>query len=83
MMLVIPSSLNPKVRNVLNYMNEKNSESLWIECSVNNNSSNKKKQLINVSYNPKKSLYHQFLEELSFSIDHAIVENEPLTSMGD
>ena len=28
MMLIIPSSLNPKVRNVLNYMNKKNFESL-------------------------------------------------------
>ena len=50
---------------------------------MNNNSFNKRKQLINVSYNPNKSLYHQFLEELSVSIDHAIVENKPLTIMGD
>ena len=35
-MLIIPSSLNPKVRNDLNYMNKKKFESLWIECSVNN-----------------------------------------------
>ena len=80
--LRFPSSLNPKLLNDLNYMNEKNFESLWIECSVNNNSPNKQKQLINVSYNPNKSQYHQFLEELSISIDHAIVENKPLTIMG-
>ena len=64
-------------------MNKKNFESLCVECSVNNNFSNKQKQLINVSYNPNKSLYHQFVEELSVSIDHAIVENKPLTLMGD
>ena len=74
-MLIIPSSLTPKVRNDLNNMNKKNFESLWVECSVNNNSSNKQKRLISVSYNPNKSLYYQFLEELSVSIDHAIVEN--------
>ena len=82
-MLIIPSTLNPNVRNDLNYMNKTNFESLLIECSVNNNSCNKQKQLINVSYNPNKSLYHQILEELSVSIDHAIVENKPLTIMGD
>ena len=82
-MLIIPSSVNPKVCNVLNYMNKKNFEILWTECSVNKNSSNKQKQLIKVPYNPSKSLYHQFLEELSISIDHAIVETKPLTIMGD
>ena len=82
-MLIFPSTLNPNVRNDLNYMNKTNFESLLIECSVNNNSCNKQKQLINVSYNPNKSLYHQILEELSVSIDHAIVENKPLTIMGD
>ena len=82
-MLIFPSSLNPKVRNDLDYLNKKKFERLWIECSVNNNSANKQKQLMNVSYNPNKSLYHQFLEELSVGVDHAIVENKPLTIMGD
>ena len=39
--------------------------------------------MINGSYNPKRAYYHQFLEELSINIDHAIVENKPLTMMGD
>ena len=82
-MLIIPSSLNPKMRNDLNYMNKKKFESLWVQCCVNNNSSNKQKQLIMFSYNPNKSLYHQFLEELSVSKDHAIVEMKPLTFIGD
>ena len=81
-MLIIPSSLNPKLRNDLNYMNKKYFESLWIECSMNNNSPNKQKQLINVSYNPNKCLYHQFLEDLSISIDHAIVENKTSDNYG-
>ena len=39
--------------------------------------------MINVSYNPSKSLHHDFLEDLALSIDHAVVENKPLCIMGD
>ena len=35
---------------------------------------NKKKHLINVSYNPHKSLYVDFLEKRSDSIEQAIVD---------
>ena len=42
-MFLISSSLNPKVRNDLNYMNKKIFESLWVKRRVNNNSSNKQK----------------------------------------
>ena len=52
-----------------------------VECKINNGT-NKKKQLIIISYNPNKSLIF-FLEELSTSIDSAIVENKPITLMGD
>ena len=53
-MLIIPACLNLKTLNDLNYLNKELFESLWIECSLNNSTSNKKKQLINISYNPKK-----------------------------
>ena len=82
-MLIIPACKNPKTRNDLNYLNTELFESLWIECSLNNITSNNQKQLIKISYNPKKAHYHQFIEELSMSIDHAIVENKPTTMMGD
>ena len=39
--------------------------------------------MINVSYNPCKSLHHDFLEDLALSRDHAVVENKPLCIMGD
>ena len=58
-------------------------ESLWVECNFNNDPTNKNRQLINISYNPSKSLIDPFLEELSTSIDIAIVENKPITLMGD
>ena len=81
-MLLVPKSLHPKERKDLNHLNQKVFESLWVECSLNNNSSMKRKQLINISYNPQTSLTDAFLE-LSTSIDYAIVENKPISLMGD
>ena len=63
-MLITPACLNPKTRNDLNYLNEEHFESFWIECNLNNSTSNKQKQLINIIYNPKKAYYHQIFEEL-------------------
>ena len=54
-MLLVPKSLHPKERKDLNHLNQKLFESLWVECNLNNNSSMKRKQLINISYNPQKS----------------------------
>ena len=54
-MLIVPECPNPKTRNDVNNLNKKLFESLWIECSLNNNISNKNKQLNNISYNPKKT----------------------------
>ena len=64
-------------------MNKNQFESLWVECNFNNDPTNKNRQIINISYNPSKSLIDPFLEELSTSIDIAIVENKPITLMGD
>ena len=81
--LIIPKTLNPKSRNDLNCMNKNQLESLWFECNLNNDPTNKMRQLIIISYNPSKSLFDPFLEELSTSIDTAIAENKPITLMGD
>ena len=78
-MIIVPKNLNPKLRKDLVHTNEHDFESLWIECNINNDVSNKKKQLINVSYNPNKALLNSFLEELSTSIDYAVTENKPIT----
>ena len=64
-------------------MDAGNFESLWIECHLTNDTRKKQKQLINISYNPKKNLTACFLEQLSTSIDHAITENKPITLLGD
>ena len=55
----------------------------WVECILNINSSMKRKQLINISYNSQKSLTEALVEELSTSTDYADVENKPITLMGD
>ena len=47
-------------------------ERLWFECGLPNSTFEKKKQLINISYNPLKQQKNQFLEELSRSIDLAV-----------
>ena len=80
-MLLVPKSLHPKEQKDLNHLNQKVFESLWVECSLIN-SSMKRKLLINISYNPQ-SLTDAFLEELSTSIDYAVVVNKPITLMGD
>ena len=82
-MLLVPISLQPKIRKDLNYINTKIFESLWVECKLKNNNHNSETQLINVSYNPIKVLTGDFLEGLSTSIDYAVVENKPLTLIGD
>ena len=71
-MLVVPKSLNRKLRKYLNHLNKNLFESLWIECNLNNNTANKKKRLININYNPTKSLTDSFLEEFSSRIDFAV-----------
>ena len=82
-MIIVPKNLNPKLRRDLVHSNELDFESVWIECNINKDVSNKKKQLINVSYNPNKALLNTFLEELSTSKDFAITENKLITLMGD
>ena len=82
-MIIVPKNLNPKLKKDLVHTNEHEFESLWIECNINNDVSNKKKQLINVKFDPNKALLNSFLEELSTSIVYAVTENKPITLMGD
>ena len=81
--VIIPKTLSPKSRNDLNCMNKNQFESLWVECNFNNDPKNKNRQLIEISYNPSKSLIDLFPEELSNSIDIAIVEIIQITIIGD
>ena len=83
-MLIVPLHLNPKERKDLYFIDKNKFKSIWVECNLNTKTiQRQQKQLINVSYNPCKSLHHDFLEDLALSIDQAVVENEPLCIMGD
>ena len=64
-MLFVPKSLNPKERKDLNYLNKESFESLWVECKINHGT-NEKKQLINISYNPNKSLINNFFGRIIY-----------------
>ena len=63
-MIFVPKNLNPKLRKDLVHTNEHAFESLWIECNVNSDVPNEKKQLINVIYNPNEALLNKFPEQL-------------------
>ena len=58
-------------------------ESLWVEFDLTNSTSEKKKQLINISYNSHKKLKDLFSEEFSIRIDIAAPENKPLKLISD
>ena len=73
-MLAVPKSLNPEKRKDLNYSDKNVFESIWIDCRTTNVSATTNNQLINISYNPHKQYYQQFLKEFSTSINYAITE---------
>lgn len=79
-LLAVPRVLNPIQRQDLN-SNSGDFESQWVECHLDEKG--KQKQLINLSYNPNKSLGEEFLEQLTSSIDKAIKENKTIVLMGD
>ena len=54
-------------------------DTLWVEITC---PKIKKNYLINISYNPKKLLYEEFLEQTARSIDRAITENKTIIMMG-
>lgn len=75
-LLLMPSALDPKLRNDLNLFSV--FESIWVEFRVG-----AKKRLVNISYNPNKNMTNKFIDELTKNIDNAIVENKSITLMGD
>lgn len=75
-LLLVPRSVNPKRRDDLNLFTV--FESVWVEYNIGS-----AKQLINISYCPNKQYANTFLDELAKNIDNAIVENKPLTLIGD
>ena len=82
-MLLVPTSLRPKVKKDFNYKHTKKIESVWVECKLMYNNHNGGIEFKNVSYNPNKTLTGELLEGMSSNIDYVVVKNKPLTLMGD
>ena len=78
-LLIVPRKLNQKLRVDLAFKSTL-FDTLWVEITC---PKIKKVYLINISYNPKKPLYEEFLEQSARSIDRAITENKTIIMMGD
>ena len=78
-LLIVPRKRNPKLRVDLAFKSTL-FDTLWVERICRKI---KKVYLINISYNPKKLLYEEFLEQSARSIDRAITENKTIIMMGD
>ena len=78
-LLIVPRKLNPKLHVDLTFKSTL-FDTLWVEITC---PEIKKVYLINISYNPKKLLYEEFLEQSARSIDRAINENKTIIMMGD
>ena len=63
--------------------NNENGIYVWIECKMNNDQSNRNKQLFNEQLIIRNELDVVFPEEILTSIDFAIVGNKPNILMGD
>ena len=75
-MLLVPKSLNPRIRNDLK-MNT-SFEALLLEISLANI-----KLIVGVVYNPQKHLSSEFLDELVFEIDKISTIGYKFVLMGD
>ena len=82
-LLYIPIQLEPKEKPKLNLCNVEHFESIWVELKLQKTSSQVNKVLLNVSYNPEKSLYGLFLDDLSKSIEAAMHKTPNIILMGD
>ena len=78
MIMYIPKSLKPRLRDDLNCFPDANFESLWVELCIQ-----KKKCVLNLSYCPEKKLVKMFLEKLVLGIDLAMAEGKSVILAGD
>ena len=79
----IPYKLEPKELPELNLCDTELFESLWVELKRPQVASRVNKVLLNVSYNPQKSFSGLFLENLSKSIEVAMLKTTNIVLMGD
>ena len=82
-LLYIPVKLAPKLRPDLNLFDKEKYESVWVECKSTFNISSKEKMLVNLCYNPSRSNFIDFLEQLTLNIDNAFSVSNKITLLGD
>ena len=82
-LLYIPVKLAPKLRPDLNLSDKEKYESVWVECKSTFNISSKEKMLVNLCYNPSRSNFIDFLEQLTLNIDNAFSVSNKITLLGD
>ena len=56
---------------------------MWVECKSTFNISSKEKMLVNLCYNPSRSNFIDFLEQLTLNIDKAFSVSNKITLLGD
>ena len=78
-LLYIPVKLAPKLRPDLNLFDKEKYESVWVECKSTFNISSKEKMLVNLCYNPSRSNFIDFLEQLTLNIDNAFSVSNKIT----
>ena len=67
----------------LNLFDKEKYESVWVECKSTFNISSKEKMLVNLCYNPSRSNFIDFLEQLTLNIDNAFSVSNKITLLGD
>ena len=82
-LLYIPVKLAPKLRPDLNLFDKEKYESVWVECKSTFNISSKEKILVNLCYNPSRSNFIDFLEQLTLNIGNAFSVSNKITLLGD
>ena len=72
-----------KLRPDLNLFDKEKNESVWVECKSTFNFSSKEKMLVNLCYNPSRSNFIDFLEQLTLNIDNAFSVSNKITLLGE
>ena len=78
-MLLIPKTVNAKLRTDFEDMNE-NCESMWVQFTQ---LKSRQKFRIDLSYCPNKKFADEFLENLARGIDRAVSQNKPVILIVD
>ena len=82
-MLIIPRKLAPKLRENLNLFDEEKNKSVWVERKTKFYIASKEQMLINLCYNPNKTIFIDFLEKLTINIDNTFTVSNKITLIAD